>query len=261
MLSRILSLSVMALLAAVPSSAWTVDLVNLPPYQPNIGTFLNSDGRVDAATIRSLPFEGTLSIRGFTIGFDAVTGEPVFTPEGHPLADTPARGLRKTDSECPGISGTVLAVVFFEGKLILGGTFSSAGGERACNVAAWDGSRWSCLGYFGMNGTVRALAVYGDKLYAGGDFTTAGGDLVNRIAVWDGRYWSRLGLGMHQSVTTLGYFDGQLVACGQLGQAPDSCIRYAVRWDGNSWSVLDTVMRVKAKQASMIFGDIRYSSP
>jgi hypothetical protein len=255
MFRRIVLFALAALLAVLPASARTCDLVNLPAYYPNIGLFLNADGRVDVATIRNLPFEGSLDLSGFTLSFDSTTGEPVFTPNGQAPSHAGAAVSHRAAGQCPGISGTVLTAVFYDGRIVVGGTFGQAGEQKACNVAAWDGTDWSCLGQFGMNGTVRALAVYDGKLYAGGDFTTAGGDVVNRVAVWDGHYWSRLGRGMHQSVTALGSYEGQLVAGGQLGSAPDSCIRYVVGWDGGSWSVLDAVVRVKASQASLIFSD------
>ena len=59
--------------------------------------------------------------------------------------------------------------------LYVGGSFPTAGGSAATNIAKWDGSSWSALGS-GMNQSVSALAVSGSDLYAGGDFTTAGGE-------------------------------------------------------------------------------------
>ena len=46
------------------------------------------------------------------------------------------------------------------GNLYAGGSFTSAGGVSAKNVAKWDGARWSALGS-GMNGVVWALAADG----------------------------------------------------------------------------------------------------
>jgi hypothetical protein len=58
--------------------------------------------------------------------------------------------------------------------LYAGGTFTTAGGSPATNIAKWDGTRWIALGS-GMNNSVFALAVSGSSLYAAGSFTTAGG--------------------------------------------------------------------------------------
>jgi len=79
--------------------------------------------------------------------------------------------------------------------LYVGGAFTTAGTNRAMNVAKWDGSAWSALGS-GVGGTVRALAVSGTNLYAGGDFTTAGGSSAQYVAKWDGSAWSALGSGV-----------------------------------------------------------------
>src|SRR5208283_602532 len=101
------------------------------------------------------------------------------------------------------------------GNLYAGGTFTTAGGTIANNVAQWNGSAWSALGsglagggYWGVepgigpevatgqNAGVNALAFdTNGNLYAGGDFTVAGGVGVNDIAQWDGSAWSALGLG------------------------------------------------------------------
>ncbi|SPE58146.1 exported hypothetical protein [Verrucomicrobia bacterium] len=53
-------------------------------------------------------------------------------------------------------------------NLYAGGSFSTAGGVPATNIAKWDGSAWSALGS-GLNGYVEALAVSGTDLYAGQD--------------------------------------------------------------------------------------------
>src|SRR6266496_2923142 len=68
---------------------------------------------------------------------------------------------------------------FLAGTCYVGGTFTSAGGSAAMNIAKWNGSAWSALGS-GLGGGsgnylfVYALAVSGSDLYAG-SFTTAGG--------------------------------------------------------------------------------------
>ena len=72
--------------------------------------------------------------------------------------------------------------------LYAGGTFTTAGGVIANNIAKWNPGvpgAWFPLGS-GMNADLRALGVFDDgtgpALYAGGYFTTAGGVSANRIA-------------------------------------------------------------------------------
>lgn len=85
-----------------------------------------------------------------------------------------------------GVGGWVNAMTNFNGKLIIGGYFNSAGGCQINNIAAWDNVGWSSVvgqcGGDGLNGrvqqwpdygTVQALATFSNELYAGGSFTSA----------------------------------------------------------------------------------------
>ena len=77
-------------------------------------------------------------------------------------------------------------------RLIVGGTFSSAGGAVASSIAKWDGTSWAPLDS-GVFGNVSALAVFddgnGDALYAGGVFSvrapgSLGGTGDSFLAKW-----------------------------------------------------------------------------
>jgi uncharacterized protein (TIGR03437 family) len=70
------------------------------------------------------------------------------------------------------IAPVVNAIAVSGSNVYLGGTFTTAGGVSASNVAKWDGSTWSAL-RGGVNGNVRALAVRQSAVYVGGDFNTA----------------------------------------------------------------------------------------
>ena len=80
------------------------------------------------------------------------------------------------------------------GDLYVTGTFASAGGGAARNVARWDGERWSPLGS-GLNGPGYALAALGGRVYVGGSFSAAGETAGNGVAAWDpvAQTWSPLG--------------------------------------------------------------------
>jgi hypothetical protein len=67
--------------------------------------------------------------------------------------------------------------------LIAGGSFSTAGGQPALFIAAWDGSTWSPLGS-GTSAPVRALTVWNNQLVVGGDFYSAGGLVSPGMAFW-----------------------------------------------------------------------------
>ena len=83
----------------------------------------------------------------------------------------------------------VYAVAASGSDVYVGGSFSTAGGISATNVAKWNGSTWSALG-IGVNNDVYALTVSSNDLYVGGLFLKAGGLTANRVAKWNGSTWS-----------------------------------------------------------------------
>ena len=93
-------------------------------------------------------------------------------------------------------SGQVFALARLGDDVYAAGSFSSAGGVPAANIARWDGTAWSPLGE-GTDSDVHALAVLGGRLYAGGEFALAGGLLVGGLAVWDPatQAWAAVGQG------------------------------------------------------------------
>ncbi len=70
------------------------------------------------------------------------------------------------------ITPVVNAIAVSGSNVYVGGTFATAGGVSASNVAKWDGSTWSAL-RGGVNGNVRAMAVRQSAVYVSGDFNTA----------------------------------------------------------------------------------------
>jgi hypothetical protein len=124
-------------------------------------------------------------------------------------------------------TGTVLALAVYDGKLIAGGGFTTAGGSPANSIAAWDGSTWSPLGQGVGAGTVFALAVHNGQLVAGGIFASAGDIPASNIAIWNGSSWSALGAGINGMVRALTVFNTQLIAGGSFTAAdgyPASCV-------------------------------------
>jgi hypothetical protein len=143
----------------------------------------------------------------------------------------------------PGWFPRVYALAVSGTNLYAGGSFSSAGGVPAYNIAKWDGSAWSALGSGITDGTspcyVFALAVSGTNLYAGGeDFTTAGGMPVNYIAKWDGSSWSALGSSVEMFVGALAVSGTNLYVGGALITAGGVPVNNIAKWDGSSWSAL-----------------------
>src|SRR5688572_14733705 len=84
-----------------------------------------------------------------------------------------------------GVNSYVRAITIYNGNVIVGGDFSTAGAVTANKVAKWNPvtSTWYAMGT-GMNDYVKSAAVYNGKLYVGGPFTIADGQTRNCIASW-----------------------------------------------------------------------------
>src|SRR6185369_11974115 len=106
-----------------------------------------------------------------------------------------------------GITGTndpfnvpvVYALGIFDGQLIAGGIFTTAGGAPASSIARWNGSAWFPLSsglqgeVMGFPTAVFAIQDFGEALFVGGAFTGAGGASASCVARWNGSSWSGLG--------------------------------------------------------------------
>lgn len=142
-----------------------------------------------------------------------------------------------------GVSDTVRSLTVWNGDLIAGGTFASAGGQVVNYIARWDGQTWHPLTSGGETGVnihlVYDLTVYEGDLVAGGQFTTAGGQTVNRIARWDGVAWHPITsggqIGVDFAVRSLTLWNGDLIAGGHFTTAGGQTVNRIARWDGSAW--------------------------
>ena len=129
--------------------------------------------------------------------------------------------------------------------LVMGGSFSRAGGVSAQRVAAYNptSGTWTAVGD-GLNGSVFALtSLPNGHLVAGGDFTLAGGVPANRIALWNGSAWTALGGGMSARVSALTSLpNGDIVAGGDFITAGGSTVNRIARWNGSTWLPLGSGM-------------------
>lgn len=177
--------------------------------------------------------------------------------------------------------GSCLAMTTYNGKLIVGGNFTSAGGNvNYNNIAAWDGTNWSNLGSTGLNTPnlldaaanlskcsyynensigpwVGAMLVYNNELYAAGSFTRADGLPVNNIAKWNGSAWSDVGGGVQISnpnptlqlkpyIHGMIVYQNELYVTGAFNQAGATTALNIAKWNGANWSAvgggLDTTL-------------------
>jgi hypothetical protein len=145
------------------------------------------------------------------------------------------------------------------GDLLVGGTFTTAGGATANRIARWNGTSWSPLGT-GMQGatlfvpSVNALTLLpnGDVL-AAGDFLSAGGTSASYIARWDGGSWSALPGAPAPLRAVLRLPDGDLLAGGYGPGSP------AARWDGAAWTSVGTFDGPVLQMAVRAHGDVAFA--
>ena len=133
-----------------------------------------------------------------------------------------------------GLYPYVYALAVYNGQLIAGGQFATAGGVGANCVAAWNSGApgyWQALSS-GMSYEVNALTVYHGQLLAGGYFTTAGGVSANSIAAWNGASWQALGSGMDGTIEALTVHNGELIAGGVFTTAGGNVSARWARWAG-----------------------------
>ncbi|MFN5957898.1 MAG: hypothetical protein ACK462_08190, partial [Planctomyces sp.] len=142
-----------------------------------------------------------------------VLAVPVSAARGQCAAGwLPGQGL-------PGMDGAVTALAVLPGgDLIVGGSFGTAGGVAASNIARYNPSTntWSALGS-GTSGTVNALAVLpGGDVIVGGSFGTAGRVAASNIARYNPttNTWSALGSGTNSTVSALAVLPGGDVIVG-----------------------------------------------
>jgi hypothetical protein len=131
----------------------------------------------------------------------------------------------------PGVNGRVFSIAAVPNgsggvDVYAGGTFDSAGGVSANNIAKWNGTTWSALGP-GTNGPVYALAGNGAILYAGGSFTLPG----LFIEKWNGTTWSTVpGINSVVYALAMDPEDSNVYAGGQF-----TTYNYIARWNGHAW--------------------------
>jgi len=139
----------------------------------------------------------------------------------------------------PGIDDpNAVAVVGVEwgSKLVVGGSFNSAGGAPARNLAAWNGTTTTSLGG-GVNNWVYTAITSGGDLIVGGTFTEAGGDSVHAVARWDGAAWHAMGT-RAVYVYRLRSHGGRIYAAGRFLDDDSAPVEGVAWWTGNEWHLL-----------------------
>ena len=157
---------------------------------------------------------------------------------------TPVSGIARWDGTTwaalgggfSGVSGDPPIVsalrLMADGGLIAAGNFQVPGGPANSNVARWDGTQWTGLGYVP---SVRSLTVLGS-----GELVAGGGGVFR----WDGVAWSvvgslQFGKSLAAGVWALAILpNGDLAAGGAFWTKAGGPADFVARWDGAAWVAL-----------------------
>jgi len=143
-----------------------------------------------------------------------------------------------------GLDGGVNTLVYWQGLVVAGGTFSTAL-QRAGNprlgtggLAAWNetAQQWSMVGGARVNGVVMACLAVGRRLYVGGLFDSVGAVSTNGLAVLEDGVWSSVGGGvLGGTVYSIFEQHGHLYIGGTFSRVGSVPIGRLARWDGRQW--------------------------
>jgi hypothetical protein len=134
-------------------------------------------------------------------------------------------------------NGSARALAIHEGRLYVGGLFSSTTGEVRSNLLWWDGRDWQPVIPGPSAGTIRAMRSFGSALVVAGEFISAGG-VQSHIARWTGSNWEALGDGLDGTVERLEEHGGALIAGGGFSHSAAAEVSGVARWDGAAWSAV-----------------------
>jgi Secretion system C-terminal sorting domain len=134
----------------------------------------------------------------------------------------------------------VACVTVYNGELVAGGNFTSAGFTPVSRIAKWNGTSWSGLGsgVSGEQNFVQAMEVFNGNLWVGGNFLTAGGQTSNYVSRWNGTTWLALPTFPSAGVYDFQVYGGELVVCGNFEFIGGITYNYIAKWGGSSWSPL-----------------------
>lgn len=143
-----------------------------------------------------------------------------------------------------GPNATVMAVTSWDpdgtgpqpAVTVFAGSFATAAGRPARNIAAWNGQRWNAIGD-GFNADVFDVeGLPNGDLLAVGRFTASGSTPVRSIAKWNGTAWQDLG-GSIDGVAfgATPFPDGSFMVCGYFESVGEIAAHQIAHYRNGQW--------------------------
>ncbi|MEK7315405.1 MAG: T9SS type A sorting domain-containing protein, partial [Candidatus Eisenbacteria bacterium] len=136
-----------------------------------------------------------------------------------------------------------------QGKLVIGGPFTSIDGVAADGIAAWNGHDWESIGDMGLSPfrvpTVYALASNAGRLYAAGQFWLNGVQVP--VVVWDGVAWRAVS-GLSGWPEGLAVIRGRVFVGGRLHIQSYPGLVSVAMLDGDKWEPLGSGVNGSARE-------------
>lgn len=117
------------------------------------------------------------------------------------------------------------------GSLIIGGTFTSAGGLPATGLARWDGTTWSIPATVAGGGVSTVACLPDNSLIIGGSFTSVNGEPIIRIAQIQNGIVTPMGGEQIGNVSSLA-----ITPNGTVYATSDAPTMRIWRWDDGAWT-------------------------
>jgi len=211
-------------IATWDGSSWAPLGEGISAYYVLLAPFFHLQGGVSQLVV----FDGDLYATGAFI--DDTSGSLV-------------HGVKRWDGstwEFTQTSSGVTAAVVYDGRLVVGGFFSSIGGVSAKGLAEFDGTAWNEFEGGAPTTAVMAMGVYGsDLIIAGG----TGFQAASPLWRWDSTSWQPLGSALTYGTNApyiggFSNFAGKLYAGGRFDRIAGVAADNIAMWDGNSWTPL-----------------------
>lgn len=143
-------------------------------------------------------------------------------------------------------AGIVGVSIEYNGKLLVGGYFSSMGYINNTGLSLWDGTKWDSLPKrafrFDKQVTVNGFLKKGGLLYIVGQFDTIAGQPANGLATWDGINFNPIPLPISIAtasdfyISSIVEFQNEIYICGGLFNiGTTGGARDVYKFNGTTW--------------------------